>query len=93
MRTAHSARWVARDERGTVQIALRSPGGSSRGKAKDDEDRLSGGLRDDLGSGGGTRTHNDSVNSRAFCRLNYPRMVYWGSAPDMQSYFGFKAEW
>ena len=27
-------------------------------------------------SGGGTRTHNDSVNSRAFCRLNYPRPVY-----------------
>jgi hypothetical protein len=32
------------------------------------------------GSGGGTLTNNDSVNSRAFCLLNYPRLVYWGSA-------------
>ena len=52
-----------------------------------------GGLRDGLGSGGGTRTHNDSVNSRAFCRLNYPRMVYWGSASINAELGGFKAEW
>src|SRR5262249_10930696 len=27
------------------------------------------------GSGGGTRTHNNSVNSRALCRLSYPGMA------------------
>ena len=40
----------------------------------DDGLRVTGGRSSS--SGGGTRTHNDSVNSRAFCQLNYPRPVY-----------------
>ena len=56
-------------------------------RAQNDEDRLSGRPSRRLGSGGGTRTHNDSVNSRAFCRLNYPRMVYW--APRSRTQIGW----
>jgi hypothetical protein len=28
-----------------------------------------------MSSGGGTRTHNNSVNSRALCLLSYPGMA------------------
>lgn len=64
-------------------------GGPSR--PQDGEGHLTAAL---WNSGGGTRTHNDSINSRAFCRLNYPRMVNRTSGTTRVAVVGLaKAEW